>query len=64
MVFAYVRDESVFFFLQENGFLQRMSIFQASSMGWHGAPGVSTSSVVKKIIRLDVPVDKFPSVCK
>ncbi|KAJ8618671.1 hypothetical protein MRB53_014857 [Persea americana] len=46
---------------EENGFLQRMSIFQASSMGWHGAPGVSTSSVVKKIIRLDVPVDKFPS---
>ncbi|XP_010245421.1 PREDICTED: KH domain-containing protein At1g09660/At1g09670 isoform X2 [Nelumbo nucifera] len=46
---------------EENGLLQRMGTFQASSMGWTGATGVPTSPVVKKVIRLDVPVDKFPN---
>lgn len=35
----------------------------ASPIGWNGAPGVATSSAVKKVVRLDVPVDKYPSVC-
>ncbi|KAF8411942.1 hypothetical protein HHK36_004500 [Tetracentron sinense] len=47
--------------LQENGLLQRMGTFQGSSMGWHGTPGVPSSHAVKKVIRLDVPVDKFPN---
>lgn len=46
---------------QENGYLQRMRALQASSIGWNGAPGVTTSPVVKKVVRLDVPIDKFPS---
>ncbi|KAG9456927.1 hypothetical protein H6P81_001435 [Aristolochia fimbriata] len=46
---------------EETGFLQRMGSFQSSSMGWHGAPGVSTNPLVKKVVRLDVPVDKFPN---
>eukprot|EP01018_Ginkgo_biloba_P023819 Gb_06618 [translate_table: standard] len=39
---------------------ERMSISQATSMGWHGAPGGPISPVVKKVMRLDVPADKFP----
>ncbi|XP_043706666.1 KH domain-containing protein At1g09660/At1g09670-like [Telopea speciosissima] len=46
---------------EENGTLQRMGSFQASPIGWHGAPGVTTSPVVKKVIRLNVPVDNFPN---
>ncbi|CAN6475572.1 unnamed protein product [Victoria cruziana] len=46
---------------EENGFIQRMNILQASPMGWHGAPGVPTAPVVTKVVRLDVPVDKFPN---
>ncbi|KAJ0972202.1 hypothetical protein J5N97_020161 [Dioscorea zingiberensis] len=30
-------------------------------MGWNGAPGVAASPVVKKVIRLNVPTDKFPN---
>ncbi|GAV63294.1 hypothetical protein CFOL_v3_06813 [Cephalotus follicularis] len=46
---------------EENGHLQRMASFQAASMGWPGVPGVHTTPVVKKVIRIDVPVDKFPN---
>ncbi|XP_059648265.1 KH domain-containing protein At1g09660/At1g09670 isoform X2 [Cornus florida] len=47
---------------EENGVHQRMAPFQASSIGWHGVPGIPTNNpVVKRIIRLDVPVDKFPN---
>ncbi|KAL5982895.1 hypothetical protein ACLOJK_016974 [Asimina triloba] len=46
---------------EENGYLQRMSILQASSMGWHGATGVPTTPVLKRVMRLNVPVDKFPN---
>ncbi|KAJ6850650.1 KH domain-containing protein-like isoform X2 [Iris pallida] len=46
---------------EENGFFQRMGVLQASAVGWNGAPGVPNSPVLKKVIRLDVPVDKFPN---
>ncbi|XP_011628619.1 KH domain-containing protein At1g09660/At1g09670 isoform X2 [Amborella trichopoda] len=46
---------------EDNGHLQRMSMLQASSMGWHGAPGVPSSPIIKKVVRLDVPVDKYPT---
>ncbi|XP_068647865.1 KH domain-containing protein At1g09660/At1g09670-like isoform X2 [Aristolochia californica] len=46
---------------EETGYLQRMGSFHSSSMGSHGAPGVSTNPLVKKVVRLDVPVDKFPN---
>lgn len=42
--------------------MQRMSISQATSMGWHGAPAGSINPVVKTILRMDVPADKFPHV--
>ncbi|XP_039122382.1 KH domain-containing protein At1g09660/At1g09670-like isoform X2 [Dioscorea cayenensis subsp. rotundata] len=46
---------------QENGFFQRMRVLQASSMGWNGTPVVTSTPVVKKVVRLDVPIDKFPN---
>jgi protein quaking len=48
--------------LQENGHLQRMASLPAASMGWPGVPGISSTPVVKRVIRLDVPVDKYPNV--
>ena len=38
----------------------RLGISQASSMGWHGAPGVPISPVINKHMRLDIPVDNYP----
>jgi hypothetical protein len=52
------------FFLQENGHIQRMAPFQAPPMGWPGAQGIPTTPIVKRVLRLDVPVDKYPSVSK
>ncbi|KAL7258026.1 hypothetical protein ACSBR1_004200 [Camellia fascicularis] len=46
---------------EENGLLQRMAPFQASRMGWHAARGIPTTTMVKKVVRLDVPVAKFPN---
>lgn len=51
-------------FMQENGYLQRMGTSPAPSIGWNGTPGVAMNPVVKKVVRLDVPVDKFPNVSK
>ena len=42
--------------------MHTMSISQATSMGWHGAPAGSINPVVKTILRMDVPADKFPHV--
>jgi len=39
---------------------ERMSISQATSMGWHGAPAGSINPVIKTVLRMDVPADKFP----
>ncbi|RWW27648.1 hypothetical protein GW17_00007911 [Ensete ventricosum] len=50
--------------MQENGYFHRMGAIQTSTTGWNGIPGVSTSPIVKKVLRLDVPVDKYPNVCK
>lgn len=50
-------------FLQENFHLQRGSPFRAPPpVGWVGMPGLHPPPIVKRIIRLDVPVDKFPTV--
>ncbi|CAN8305722.1 unnamed protein product [Cochlearia groenlandica] len=41
---------------------ERASPFRApGSMGWVGMPGLPNPPIVRKVIRLDVPVDKFPS---
>ncbi|CAB4267920.1 unnamed protein product [Prunus armeniaca] len=43
-----------------NGHIQRMAPFQSPSMGWPGVQGIPTTPIVKRVIRLDVPVDKYP----
>ena len=48
--------------LQENGRIQRMTLLQTPSIGWPGVQGIPTTPIVKRAIRLDVPVDKYPSV--
>lgn len=54
----------VIFFLQENGYIQRMAPFQTPPMSWPGLQGVPTTPIVKRVVRLDVPVEKFPNVSK
>lgn len=41
-----------------------MASFQAPPVGWPGPQGITTTPLVKKVIRLDVPVDKYPNVIK
>lgn len=50
------------FFMQENGHSQRMAPFQTTPMAWPGLQGVPATPIVKRVIRLDVPVEKYPSV--
>ncbi|KAK7284040.1 hypothetical protein RIF29_13791 [Crotalaria pallida] len=47
--------------IRDNGNRQRMASFQAPLMGWPGLQGVPTTPVVKKVIRQDVPVYKYPN---
>ncbi|XP_078181821.1 RNA-binding KH domain-containing protein isoform X1 [Carex rostrata] len=45
-----------------NGYIPQMVVPpHASPIGWNGAPGGATSPVVKKVVRLDVPADKYPN---
>ncbi|KAL0697519.1 hypothetical protein Bca4012_053641 [Brassica carinata] len=48
---------------EDNFHLQRGSPFRAPPppVGWVGMPGLHAPPIVKRIIRLDVPVDKFPT---
>lgn len=47
--------------IQENGHIQKMAPFQTPpSMAGQGVPGIPTTPVVKRVIRLDVTVDKYP----
>jgi protein quaking len=41
---------------------EHMGVLQASPMSWNGAPALAGTPVVKKLVRLDVPVDKYPNV--
>lgn len=47
--------------LQDNGNARMGGPF-GPPMGWPGMHGIPTTSNVKRIVRLDVPVDKYPSV--
>ncbi|KAM0842450.1 hypothetical protein ACQ4PT_058347 [Festuca glaucescens] len=40
---------------------EHMGVQQSPSMVWNGAPGVVGSPVVKKLIRIDIPADKYPN---
>ncbi|KAG6532617.1 hypothetical protein ZIOFF_006466 [Zingiber officinale] len=44
----------------ENEYLHRMGVLRASSPGWGGTLGLA-KSLVKKVVKLDVHVDKYPS---
>ncbi|KAL5203433.1 hypothetical protein ABZP36_014385 [Zizania latifolia] len=44
-----------------SGMQTKMGVLQSPSMGWNGSPGVAGSPVVKKVVRIDVPVDKYPN---
>ncbi|KAI3448362.1 hypothetical protein Pfo_005027 [Paulownia fortunei] len=46
---------------EEDKLLQKMAPFQPSSLNWHVVPGTPTTPVVKRVIRLDVPVEKYPN---
>lgn len=35
----------------------------SAAQGWLGSQGASSGLIVKKTIRVDIPVDKFPTVC-
>lgn len=39
-----------------------MAPLQSSSVGWPGVQGTPTTPIVRRVIRLDVPVDKYPKV--
>ncbi|KAH7278832.1 hypothetical protein KP509_38G057900 [Ceratopteris richardii] len=50
-----------------SGFQSERLVQQASAMAWHGVPGMggisvsSPSHLMKKVIRIDVPVDTYPN---
>ncbi|KAK8516639.1 hypothetical protein V6N13_080733 [Hibiscus sabdariffa] len=46
---------------EENGHLDRLAPIHAASMGWPGLPIAPTIPIVKRAVRLDVPVDQYPS---
>ncbi|THU62892.1 hypothetical protein C4D60_Mb01t09940 [Musa balbisiana] len=51
-----------YFSIQENECFHRTGILQASAPGWNGTAGVNTSPIIKKVIRLDIPVDKLTTI--
>lgn len=42
--------------------LQRLGGPQGMNMEWQVAPSSPSSYIVKRILRLDIPVDSFPNV--
>ncbi|MCD9561358.1 hypothetical protein HAX54_020419 [Datura stramonium] len=46
---------------EENRLLQKMAPFQPSPLDWHVVQGTAATPVVKRVIRLDVPVENFPN---
>ncbi|XP_042437366.1 KH domain-containing protein At1g09660/At1g09670-like [Zingiber officinale] len=47
--------------MEENEYFHRIGVLQASTTDWGGTPAVTKSPIVKKVIRLNVPVDKYPN---
>ncbi|XP_041015515.1 KH domain-containing protein At1g09660/At1g09670-like isoform X2 [Juglans microcarpa x Juglans regia] len=47
--------------VEENGQVQRMAPVQNSPISWPGLQGVPTTPIVKRVIRFDVPVEKYPN---
>ena len=44
-------------------FMQRLSGPPGMTMDWQGAPASPSSYTVKRILRLEIPVDTYPNVC-
>jgi len=44
-------------------FMQRLSGPPGMTMDWQGAPASPSSFTVKRILRLEIPVDTYPNVC-
>ncbi|VAH07553.1 unnamed protein product [Triticum turgidum subsp. durum] len=44
-----------------NDGIHHMGIHHSPSMGWNGGPGVVGGPVVKKLVRMDVPAEKYPN---
>lgn len=42
--------------------LRRMASLQNPPMGWTGVPPIPVTPIVKRVVRLDVPIDKYPNV--
>ncbi|KAE8724788.1 hypothetical protein F3Y22_tig00009942pilonHSYRG00285 [Hibiscus syriacus] len=49
---------------EENKHLLRVASIQDALVGWPGLPGVPTTPIVKRVVRLDVPVDKYEEKLK
>ncbi|KAK4476818.1 hypothetical protein RD792_015978 [Penstemon davidsonii] len=45
---------------EDDKLLQKMAPFQPSPLNWQAASGITTNPIVKRVIRLDVPVEKYP----
>ncbi|KAG8085625.1 hypothetical protein GUJ93_ZPchr0010g10570 [Zizania palustris] len=44
-----------------SGMQTEMGARQSPSICWNGSPGVAGSPIVKKVVRIDVPMDKYPN---
>ncbi|KAK1272099.1 KH domain-containing protein SPIN1 [Acorus gramineus] len=47
--------------IQQEILLQRLGLSQGMNMDWQGAPASPSSYIVKKILRLEIPVDTYPN---
>ncbi|URE32983.1 Small nuclear ribonucleoprotein [Musa troglodytarum] len=57
-----IRSATGAFAEQEKCNMQRLGLVQPSSAhGWLGSEGSSSGLIVKKTIRVDIPIDKFPT---
>lgn len=41
---------------------QRLSGAPGMSMDWHGAPASPSSYIMKRILRLEIPLETYPNV--
>ncbi|CAK9321965.1 unnamed protein product [Citrullus colocynthis] len=47
--------------MEGSGHVHGMGPLQAHPMGWPRVQGIPTTPIVKRVVRLDVPVDKYPN---
>lgn len=59
---AYVAFHFDDILIKLKSFLQRLSGPPGMTMDWQGAPASPSSYTVKRILRLEIPVDTYPNV--